>query len=85
MLTKLLCFKTTIYPRLVKMYSENLRATDNKLSCYVMHKHIVKDSKFFVNEFIMDPTSPMLTMGSFLIYRKKLAIDLLFPYQTLGM
>ena len=49
-LTKFLCFKTTICPRLVRMFNANLVVIGGKLSkvaMYVMHKHTINDFQIF--------------------------------------
>ena len=81
-LTKFLCFWETIYPRLVRMFYVNLGFVDDKVSCYVMHKHVIIDVKLLAKEFEMDVPLLKLQAQSFLNYKKELAIDMLFPYQT---
>ena len=79
-LTKFLCFKSTIYPRLIKIFYANLGLVDDKVSYYVMHKLIIIDFVMLVKEFEIDASSPKLIARSFPNYRKELAIDMLFPY-----
>ena len=62
------------------MFYANLGLADDKFICYVMHKHIILDSKMLVKEFGMDASRPKLTARSFLGYKKELSIDMLFPY-----
>ena len=59
-LTKLLYYKSIVYPRLVKMFNVNLKAIVDKLSCYVIHKDIFINSNVFTKEFDMNPSPPML-------------------------
>ena len=63
------------------MFYANLRSVDDKVSYYMMHKHIVIDSEILAKQFKTD-ASPRLTIGSFPDYKKELAIEMLFPYQT---
>ena len=79
-LAELLCFKTIVYPGLVRIFSANLTTINDKLSYYVMHKHMVIDSKVIVTKFEMDYGPPKLIIGSFPIYYNELAIRLLFPH-----
>ena len=65
------------------MFYANLGLVDDKVSYYVMHKHIILDSEMLVKEFEMDASPLKLTAGSFPDYRKELALEMLFPYQTL--
>ena len=75
-----MCFKSTIYPRLVKMFYANLGVVNDKVSCYVLHKHIIIYANTLVKEFKMDTSPPKLIGWSFPNYQKDLAIDMLFPY-----
>ena len=79
-LTKFLCFKEIVYPRLVRMFYVNLGLANDKVSCYVMHKHMIIDVKLLAKEFQMDAFLPKLQSGSFPDYKKELAIDMLFRY-----
>ena len=81
-LATFICFNSTAYPRLVKMFYANLRATGDKLSCYVMHKHLVIDSNTLAWEFKMAASPPKLSAGDFPEYMKEWAIGILFPYQS---
>ena len=60
----------------------NLGATNDKLSCYVMHKHLIIDFDTLAREFEMDASPPKVIVGDFPEYKKELAIDMLFPYQS---
>ena len=82
-LSKFLCFRAIVYPRLVKMFYANLGLLDNKISWHVMCKHLIIDAKSLATEFEMNASPSKLTTRSFLDYRKEMAIDILFPYQTL--
>ena len=64
-LAKFLCFKANAYSRLVRMYHANLGVADDKLSCYVMHKHLVIDFDVIAKEFKMDASPPKLMVGDF--------------------
>ena len=64
------------------MFSVNLAIVDDRLSCYIMQKHIVINSEIFTKEFDVDLSLPKLTVGSFLTCTKDLSIDILFPYQS---
>ena len=66
--TKFLYFKSTVYPRLVRMFYANLEAVDDKVSCYVMHKYIVIDSNVLGREFEMHPSPPKLQAKDFPYY-----------------
>ena len=44
-----------------------------------MHKHVVIDFDIFAKEFDMDLAPPKLIAGSFLAYKKELAIIFHFP------
>ena len=59
-LTKFLSFRETIYPRLVRMFYANLGSTNDKVSCYVMHKHLIIDVRLLAKEFEMDASLPKL-------------------------
>ena len=48
-----------------------------------MHKHLIIDAELLAKEFEIDPSPPMLVIGSFPNYRKEKSIDMLFPYQIL--
>ena len=72
-----------VYSRLIRMSYANLRSNDDKASCYVMHRHMVIDVELLAKEFKMDTSPLKLQVGSFLNYKKELAIAMLFPYQTL--
>ena len=61
--------------RLVRMFSTHLATKDDKLSCYVIHKHLVTGSKVLAKEFDIDVTPPKLTIGSFPNYTKDLPIN----------
>ena len=65
-LAKFLCFKSNAYPRLVKMFYENLGVTDDKLSCYVMHKHLIIYFDVLAWEFKMDASPPKVFARDFL-------------------
>ena len=56
--TKFLCYKSTVYPRLVKMFYANLGVVDDKVSCYVMPKHLIIDFEMLANKFEMDTSLP---------------------------
>ena len=62
------------------MFNANLATTNDKLLCYVMHKHLVIDFKVFAKKFNMDPNPLKLTATSFLDYNKNLTINLLFSH-----
>ena len=47
-----------------------------------MHKHLFIDAKMLVKKFEMDASRFGLYARSFTDYRKKLAIDVFFPYST---
>ena len=64
------------------MFYTNLGAVDDKVSCYVMYKHLIIDSDVLAKVFKMDASPPKLTLGSFPSNIKELAIDMLFPYHT---
>ena len=64
------------------MFYANLGSTNDKVSYYIMHKHIIIDCKMLAKEFEIDVCPPKLTTGSFLDYKKELAIKMLFYYQT---
>ena len=64
------------------MFYANLGSTNDKVSCYVMHKHIIIDSKTLVKEFEMDASSPKLIVRSFPDCVKELAINIHYPYRT---
>ena len=70
-LAKFICFKSIVYPRLVKMFYANLGAIDDKLSCYVMHKHLVIDFDTLAREFEMDASPPKLFVEDFPNYTKE--------------
>ena len=57
-LTKFLCFREIVYLRLVRMFYENLGLINDKVSCYVMHKHMIIDAELLAKEFKMD-ASPL--------------------------
>ena len=59
-LTKFLCFKETIYLRLVRMFYANLGFVGDKVSCYVMCKHMIIDVESLVKEFEIDISPPKL-------------------------
>ena len=46
------------------MFNANLVITDDKLSCYVMHKHMIIDSNIFAKAFDMGPSPLKLTTTS---------------------
>ena len=79
-LTKFLCFRDIVYPRLVKMIYANLGLIDDKVSCYVMHKYLIIDVELLAKEFEMDASPPQLIIRSLPNYKKKMAIDILFHY-----
>ena len=81
-LAKFLCFKSNAYPRLVRMFYANLGATNDKLSCYIMHKHLIINYDVLTEEFEMDASPFKLAVGDFLDYTKEKAIDMLFPFQS---
>ena len=62
------------------MFYANLRSTNDKVSCYVIHKHIIIDFEMLTKEYKMYASPPKLTIGSILNYKKELAFDMLFPY-----
>ena len=64
------------------MFYANLGSIDEKVSCYVMHKHLLVDSDTLAREFNMDASPPMLKVRSFPKYRKELAINMLFLKQN---
>ena len=64
------------------MFYANLRSANDKVSCYVMHKHLIIDTELLAKEFKMGVFPPKLQAGSFLNYKKELTIDMLFPYRT---
>ena len=63
-LIKFLCFRSIVYPRLVKMFYANLSSVDDKVSCYVMHKHIIIDFEMLAKGFKMEASPLKLTVGS---------------------
>ena len=63
------------------MFYANLGAVNDKLSYYVIYKHLVIDSNVLAKEFEMDASPPKLTTTDFPKYRKEFTIDMLFPYQ----
>ena len=71
----------TVYPRLVEMFHATLGSTNDKVSCYIMHKHLIIDVELLAKEFEMDLSTPKLTIGSFPNYRKEMSIDMLFAYR----
>ena len=79
-LNKFLCFRVTIYPKLFRMFYVHLELSNDKVSYYVMHKHLIIDAELLAKEFEMDVSPLKLQVWSFLDYRKELAIDILFPY-----
>ena len=62
------------------MFYANLGAYNDKVSCYVMYKHLIIDVDLLGKELEMDASRFKQTVGSFLDYRKELAIDMLFLY-----
>ena len=62
------------------MFKANFVITNDKLSYYIMHKHLIIDSEVFAKEFDMDANLPKLIASSFLDYNKDLTISILFPY-----
>ena len=60
------------------MFYANLGSTDNKVSCYVMHKHIIIDFNILAIEFEMDVSPFKLIVGSFPDYKKEIAINMFF-------
>ena len=50
------------------MFYANLGSIDDKVSCYVMHKHIIIDSDILAKEFEIDASPPKFIVGSFLNY-----------------
>ena len=46
------------------MFNTNLAVIDDKLACYVMHKHLVIDFEVFAKEFDMDPSPLKLIVTS---------------------
>ena len=66
-LDKFLIVKGNTYLRLVKMSYANFIVTDDKVSCYVMHKHVVIDYDVFTNDFGMDSSQQSLVQDHFLI------------------
>ena len=84
-LEKFSTFMGSIYLRLVKMFYVNLVATNDKLSCYVMHKYIMIDVKPITIEFNMDVSLTKLYTRSFTNYNKEKAIASLFPFPPLEM
>ena len=81
-LTKFLCFKEIVYHRLIRMFYANLGLANDKVSCYAMHKHLIINAELLAKELEMDASPSEVQAGSFLDYRKELAIDMFFPYQT---
>ena len=59
-LTKFLCFREIVYPRLVRMFYANLGLFNDKVSCYVMYKHLIIDAKLIAKEFEIDASPPKL-------------------------
>ena len=78
-LTKFLCFREIFYPRLIRMFYANLRLTDDKVSYYVMHKHMIIDVKLLAKEFETNASPPKFKARSFPYYKKEFSIDTLFP------
>ena len=62
------------------MFYTNLGSINDKVSCYVIHKHLIIDVELLAKEFEMDASLPELQVRSFPNYKKELAIDMLFPY-----
>ena len=58
--SKFLCFKEIVYPRLVRMLYANLGSTDDKVSCYIVHKHLIIDVKLLAKEFEKNVSPPKL-------------------------
>ena len=70
-LAKFLCFKSNAYLRLVKMmFYANSGAIDDKLSCYVMHKHLIIDFNTLALEFEMDASPSKVSTSDFPDYNK---------------
>ena len=82
-LTKFSCFKAIVYPRLVKMFYANLGLANDKVSCYIMYKHLITDVESLTKEFEMEASFLKLIATSFPNYKKEMTIDMFFPYQTL--
>ena len=64
------------------MFYANLGAIDDKVSCYIMHKHLIIDVDLLAKEFTMGASLLKLQVGSFLNYKKELVIDIFFSYRT---
>ena len=50
------------------MFYANLGATNDKVSCHIMHKHNIIDANILAKEFEMDASPAKLTYGSFSDY-----------------
>ena len=64
------------------MFYANLRLTNDKVSYYVMHKHMIIDAELLAKKFQMDASSLKFQARSFPNYRKEFTIDRHFPYRT---
>ena len=62
------------------MFYASLRLADNKVSCYIMYKHLIIDVKLLAKDFEMVASPLKLQARSFPDYKRELAIDMLFPY-----
>ena len=81
-LIKFLYSKSNAYLRLVRIFYANLGVVDDKLSCYVMHRHVIIDFDVLAKDSEMDATLPKLAPGDFPDFTKDKAIDMLFPFQS---
>ena len=62
------------------MFGANFVANNDKLSSYVMHKHLIIYFKIFAKEFDIDHNPLKLIGRSLYTYTKDLTINLLFTY-----
>ena len=61
------------------MFYINLGSANDKVNCYVMHKHMINDTELLAKKFEMDASPPKLKVESFPNNRKELVIDMIFP------
>ena len=60
------------------MLYTNLGFANDKISCYVMHKHIIINCETFANEFDINPFPPKLIVGPFPEFNKNEPLKILF-------
>ena len=66
------------------MFYVNLGATNDKVSCYVMLKHLIIDVDTLAKKFKIDSSPPKLMARSFLSIKMNWLLKCCFPMKPLG-